>query len=40
MVDPLLDLLPDAEVWHLGLYRDEATLGRRVLQQASRTKSG
>lgn len=25
MVDPLLDLLPEAEVWHLGLYRDEAT---------------
>ncbi len=26
MVDPVLHLLPDAEVWHLGLYRDEATL--------------
>jgi uracil phosphoribosyltransferase len=25
MVDPILDLVPDAEVWHLGLYRDEAT---------------
>ncbi|MGI8978528.1 MAG: uracil phosphoribosyltransferase [Pirellulaceae bacterium] len=25
MVDPVLDLLPEAEVWHLGLYRDEAT---------------
>jgi uracil phosphoribosyltransferase len=25
MVDPVLDLLPAAEVWHLGLYRDEAT---------------
>jgi len=25
MVDPVLDLLPMAEVWHLGLYRDEAT---------------
>lgn len=25
MVDGVLDLLPDAEVWHLGLYRDEAT---------------
>ncbi len=25
MVDPILDLLPSAEVWHLGLYRDEAT---------------
>ena len=26
MVEPLLRLLPDARVWHLGLYRDEATL--------------
>ena len=25
MVDPLLELLPDSEVWHLGLYRDEET---------------
>jgi uracil phosphoribosyltransferase len=25
MVDPLLELLPEAEVWHLGLYRDERT---------------
>lgn len=25
MVDPILDLIPQAEVWHLGLYRDEAT---------------
>lgn len=25
MIDPVLDLLPSAEVWHLGLYRDEAT---------------
>lgn len=25
MVDPMLDLIPSAEVWHLGLYRDEAT---------------
>ncbi len=25
MVDSLLDLMPSAEVWHLGLYRDEAT---------------
>ncbi len=25
MVEPMLDLLPEAEVWHLGLYRDEAT---------------
>lgn len=26
MVDPILNLLPEAEVWHLGFYRDEATL--------------
>jgi uracil phosphoribosyltransferase len=25
MVDPILSLIPDAEVWHLGLYRDEET---------------
>lgn len=25
MVDPALDALPKAEVWHLGLYRDERT---------------
>lgn len=25
MVDPILDLIPEAQVWHLGLYRDEAT---------------
>ncbi len=25
MVEPILELLPDAEVWHLGLYRDEVT---------------
>ncbi len=25
MVDPVLELLPQAEVWHLGLYRDEST---------------
>lgn len=25
MVDPVIDLIPSAEVWHLGLYRDEAT---------------
>ncbi len=25
MVDPVVDLIPDAEVWHLGLYRDEST---------------
>lgn len=26
MVDPLLTMLPEAEVWHLGFYRDEETL--------------
>jgi uracil phosphoribosyltransferase len=26
MVDGVLDLIPEAEVWHLGLYRDEETL--------------
>ncbi len=26
MVDPILELIPDAEVWHLGFYRDEKTL--------------
>lgn len=26
MVEPVLDLIPEAEVWHLGFYRDEATL--------------
>ena len=25
MVDPLLDLIPAAEVWHLGIFRDETT---------------
>lgn len=25
LVDPILNLIPTAEVWHLGLYRDEAT---------------
>ncbi|MEM8533489.1 MAG: uracil phosphoribosyltransferase [Chloroflexota bacterium] len=26
MVDPILDLIPTAHVWHLGLYRDHTTL--------------
>jgi len=26
LVDPVVDLIPDAEVWHLGFYRDEKTL--------------
>lgn len=25
MVQPMLDLIPEAEVWHLGVYRDEST---------------
>jgi uracil phosphoribosyltransferase len=25
MIEPVLELIPDAEVWHLGLYRDERT---------------
>jgi uracil phosphoribosyltransferase len=25
LIEPVLQLLPDAAVWHLGLYRDEAT---------------
>jgi len=25
MVDPILNMIPTAEVWHLGLYRDEET---------------
>ena len=29
MADGLLELIPDAEVWHVGLYRDEATLQPR-----------
>ncbi|GAC1465683.1 MAG: uracil phosphoribosyltransferase [Isosphaeraceae bacterium] len=26
MADGVLDLIPDAEVWHIGLFRDESTL--------------
>jgi uracil phosphoribosyltransferase len=26
MADGILELIPEAEVWHIGLYRDEATL--------------
>ncbi len=26
MVDPVLSLIPDAEIWHLGYYRNEKTL--------------
>ena len=36
MVDAMLELMPTAEVWHLGLFRDERTLRPgRVLQQAA-----
>jgi uracil phosphoribosyltransferase len=26
MVEPVVDLIPEAEVWHVGVYRDERTL--------------
>jgi uracil phosphoribosyltransferase len=26
MVDPILNLIPEAQVWHLGIYRDEKTM--------------
>lgn len=26
LVEPILDFIPDATVWHVGLYRDESTL--------------
>jgi len=26
MVDPILDMIPTAQIWHLGLYRDHETL--------------
>ncbi len=26
MVDPVLGMIPHAEVWHLGIYRDEQTM--------------
>ena len=29
MADGVIELLPDAEVWHIGLYRDETTLRPR-----------
>ena len=29
MAEGVIDLLPDAEVWHIGLYRDETTLRPR-----------
>ena len=40
MVDPMLDLIPTADVWHLGLYRDHATLEPVILQQAAAGPSG
>ena len=36
MVDAFLTLVPAAEVWHLGLYRDEETLGRSSTTTACR----
>lgn len=38
MVDPLLQLIPGAEVWHLGLYRDEVTA--RPVEYYSRLPDG
>ena len=36
MAEGIIELLPEAEVWHVGLYRDEATLQPEgVLQQAA-----
>ena len=41
MAEGVLELLPDAEVWHIGLFRDEQTLRPdRVLQQAPRPAAG
>ena len=41
MVDAMLELMPTAEVWHIGLYRDERTPeAGRVLQQAARCGHG
>jgi uracil phosphoribosyltransferase len=37
MVDPILNLIPQAEVWHLGIYRDENTM--RPVQYYSRLPS-
>ena len=38
MVDGLLELIPHAEVWHLGLYRDEETL--RPIEYYNRLPTG
>jgi uracil phosphoribosyltransferase len=38
MVDGLLELVPQAEVWHLGLYRDEETL--RPIEYYNRLPTG
>lgn len=41
MAEGVIDLLPDAEVWHIGLYRDETTLRpARILQQVPGTYAG
>jgi uracil phosphoribosyltransferase len=38
MVDGFLELIPDAQVWHLGLYRDEETL--RPIEYYNRLPTG
>jgi len=38
MVDPLLQLIPNAEVWHFGLYRDKTTA--RPVEYYSRLPDG
>ena len=38
MAEGLLELMPDAEVWHIGLYRDEATLEPREYYNKLPTK--
>jgi uracil phosphoribosyltransferase len=33
MVEGVWELMPSAEVWHIGIYRDEATLETRAVLQ-------
>ena len=40
MAEGVIDLLPDAEVWHIGLYRDETTLRRANTTTSSRHVRG
>ena len=35
MVEGIWELMPSSEVWHIGLYRDESSQARGVLQQAA-----